>query len=222
MMRNNDVCFVPRGLLAAALLSGSVLIAACGEGNAPGGVGPETAASGRVVEVADLSELAATADALAAASAGAPIPRILVPQIKTGQLSHRCLDADLGTINANGTKMQLWDCNNGSQQAWWFYALPSDHRTFFIQNVKSGRYLDGQKDHIDVPGDKVQLWQYNGELQQEWSLSVDGKSLLNGLSGLCLDAVLQSNGVNGTKIQLWTCNEGAQQQWTSLPNLPQM
>jgi hypothetical protein len=30
----------------------------------------------------------------------------------------RCLDADLNTINANGTRVQLWDCNGQPQQKW--------------------------------------------------------------------------------------------------------
>ena len=30
----------------------------------------------------------------------------------------RCLDADLGTINGNGTKVQLWTCNGATNQKW--------------------------------------------------------------------------------------------------------
>lgn len=30
----------------------------------------------------------------------------------------RCLDADLGTIGSNGTKVQLWNCNGWANQKW--------------------------------------------------------------------------------------------------------
>jgi hypothetical protein len=34
--------------------------------------------------------------------------------------SGRCLDADLGTIGAGGTKIQVWDCGSGTNQQWYF------------------------------------------------------------------------------------------------------
>jgi chitinase len=36
------------------------------------------------------------------------------------QSSGRCLDADLGTINQGGTKVQVWDCAGGPNQNWYF------------------------------------------------------------------------------------------------------
>ena len=32
----------------------------------------------------------------------------------------RCLDADLNTINQQGTKVQVWNCSGGSNQQWQF------------------------------------------------------------------------------------------------------
>jgi ricin-type beta-trefoil lectin protein len=40
------------------------------------------------------------------------------------QASGRCLDADLGTINQNGTKVQVWDCGTGTNQQWFFENEP--------------------------------------------------------------------------------------------------
>ncbi len=40
------------------------------------------------------------------------------------QASGRCLDADLGTINQNGTKVQVWDCGTGTNQEWFFENTP--------------------------------------------------------------------------------------------------
>jgi endo-1,4-beta-xylanase len=36
-----------------------------------------------------------------------------------------CLDADLGTIGAGGTKVQVWSCSGGSNQKWEFENQPS-------------------------------------------------------------------------------------------------
>lgn len=38
--------------------------------------------------------------------------------------SGRCLDADLGTIGGQGTKVQVWDCSGGSNQQWFFEFEP--------------------------------------------------------------------------------------------------
>jgi hypothetical protein len=38
--------------------------------------------------------------------------------------SGRCLDADLGTIGGQGTKVQVWDCSGGSNQQWAFEFEP--------------------------------------------------------------------------------------------------
>jgi len=39
--------------------------------------------------------------------------------------SGRCLDADLGTIGGQGTKVQVWSCSGGSNQTWRFEFLSS-------------------------------------------------------------------------------------------------
>lgn len=38
--------------------------------------------------------------------------------------SGRCLDADLGTIGSQGTKVQIWDCGSGTNQQWYFEFEP--------------------------------------------------------------------------------------------------
>jgi hypothetical protein len=38
--------------------------------------------------------------------------------------SGRCLDADSGTIGGQGTKVQVWDCNGGANQNWYFENVP--------------------------------------------------------------------------------------------------
>ena len=54
--------------------------------------------------------------------------------IPSGLNSNKCWDADLNSINRNGTKMQLWDCNDtAAHQA--FYITSNPEGYFRFQNV---------------------------------------------------------------------------------------
>ena len=78
----------------------------------------------------------------------------------------QCVDADLNTIGANGTRVQLWTCNGSLQQRWTitgsataqFHTIVSQysHRCFDADTNTSG------------DGAKVQLWDCNGQPQQNW------------------------------------------------------
>ena len=125
--------------------------------------------------------------------------------------SGRCIDADLNTIGANGTKVQLWDCNGQPQQRWTYYTNGT------IKTAKSRKCLDADLNTIGRNGTKVQLWDCNGSRQQQWTFiggGVSGASrLISQYNGRCLDADLNTIRRNGTKVQLWDCNSQSQQDW---------
>jgi len=126
----------------------------------------------------------------------------------------RLLDAATQSINANGTKVQLWDQNFGAQQTWIFHRETGNNFTF--RNVVGGRCLDAATQSMGANGTLVQLWDCNGGDQQRWNPTDNGDGTLtirNALSHRCLDAATQSIDANGTKIQLWDCNGGEQQRW---------
>ncbi len=132
--------------------------------------------------------------------------------------NNKCLDADLNTIGNDGTKVQLWTCNNSSQQTWDGYTRGNDYsRTYWI-NAAGGRCLDADLNHIGSNGDKVQLWTCNGSSQQTWFpgaiqpapgnnyvYTLQNEAALTSNGYKCLDADLNTIGANGTKIQLWDC-----------------
>ncbi|MGW3893443.1 RICIN domain-containing protein [Micromonospora chokoriensis] len=124
----------------------------------------------------------------------------------------RCLDADMTTINRNGTKVQLWDCSDTENQWWWAEEHTSGYWTF--QNYQSGRCLDGDVG-FSGNGGKVQLWDCDpGHPAQRW-WSYGSRQFYNGYSGRCLDADTATGGRNGTKVQVWACAAGnpAAQSW---------
>lgn len=113
----------------------------------------------------------------------------------------KCVDvASAGT--ANGTAVQLYDCNGSAAQNW---TVGSD------SSLKAlGKCMDATAAGT-ANGTTVQLYDCNGSGSQKWQRS--GNTLVNPQSGRCLDATGPSS-ANGTRLQLWDCFGGANQQFT--------
>ena len=125
----------------------------------------------------------------------------------TGQIkgagSGRCVDISNSTTS-NGTQVQLWDCNGGTNQRWTSTAA----KQLMVYGTKC---LDasGQGTGNGTP---VVIWDCNGQANQQWNVNPDG-TITGVQSGLCLDAS-GAGTANGTRIQLWSCNGGSNQQWS--------
>jgi ricin-type beta-trefoil lectin protein len=127
----------------------------------------------------------------------------------------RCWDADLNTINANGTKVQVWDCNDTApNQAFWLTQNPEGYYRF--QNYQSGRYLDADLNSIGKNGTKIQLWDYMaGGKNQWWSLASNPEGYLR-IQTPASPRYLTAEGAvgnNGTRLQLWDFIAGGKTQW---------
>jgi hypothetical protein len=121
----------------------------------------------------------------------------------TGVASGRCVDVP-NQSQTNGTQVELWDCNGGSNQQWTRTAAGE-------LRVYGGDCLDAAGQGTS-PGTKVDIYACNGGSNQQWTANADG-TITGNQSGLCLDAT--GNGTaNGTLLELWTCNGGSNQQWT--------
>ena len=128
----------------------------------------------------------------------------------------KCLDADLNTINGNGTRVQLWTCDEyAANQAWYIRQIPEGYYRF--QNVYSGRYLDADLNTINRNGTVIQLWDYVPGARNQWfNVTVIPENWLrlqNVHSGRYLDADLNTGYRNGTVVQLWQYVAGARNQW---------
>ena len=118
----------------------------------------------------------------------------------------RCLDADRATLNANWTKVQLWDCWRGANQNWELLANGT------IVNQSSGRCLTAETGARNVDGATADLWTCNRRSGQQWLIESNG-AIQNVASGRCLDANGGTIDKDGTKVQLWDCNGGRNQSW---------
>ena len=115
-------------------------------------------------------------------------------------LAGKCLDVD-GGASADGTKIQLWDCNGTKAQQW---TLEDGALV-----APSGKCLDVQWGGT-ASGTPVQLWTCNGSDAQKWRLE---RGALVTPDGKCLD-VQWAGTANGTPIQIWDCNGSDAQKWT--------
>ena len=120
-----------------------------------------------------------------------------------GRASNRCVDI-VGSATADGTPLQLFDCNSNGNQRW---------------NLVNGAFVNPQSGKcLNAPGTanstRLTLATCNGSTAQQWQVRANG-NIANVQSGRCMDAVGQGT-ANGTRLQIFDCIAAGQgnQQWT--------
>ncbi|GIM89898.1 ThuA domain-containing protein [Paractinoplanes toevensis] len=119
----------------------------------------------------------------------------------------KCLDVN-GAGTADGTKIQLWTCNNTGAQRWSVSGQ-------VWRNPSSGKCLDVAGGGT-ANGTKAQLWTCNGSAAQNWTAQADG-TVQNPRSGRCLD-VSEVKSTDGQQIHIWDCLGAANQKWSPPPS----
>ncbi len=121
-------------------------------------------------------------------------------------LAGKCLDV-AGGSSADGTAVQLWDCNGSSAQRWTLRADGSVQALGKCLDVTGGSTADGAK---------VQLYGCNGSGAQRWRHEPSTGDLVNTAADRCLD-VADNSSANGTRAQIWSCTGAANQKWRLQP-----
>ncbi|WP_432940047.1 ricin-type beta-trefoil lectin domain protein [Kribbella sp. CA-253562] len=116
-------------------------------------------------------------------------------------LAGKCLDV-AGANAADGTTVQLYDCNGTDAQKW---TRPGDGTIRAL-----GKCLDVANAGT-ADGTRVQIATCNGNAAQQWTYS-GARDLVNPRANKCLD-VTGNNSANATPTQIWTCTGGANQKW---------
>ncbi|MFJ8331803.1 lectin [Streptomyces sp. NPDC094437] len=129
-------------------------------------------------------------------------PTAAVAGTVTG-LDGRCLDV-AGANPADGTAVQLYDCNGTTAQQW---TVGTDGTLRAL-----GKCLD-VTDFSVADGAKAQLWTCAGTPNQQWTVTA-AQDIVNPAADKCLD-VTDNASVNGARAQLWTCGGTANQKWTA-------
>ncbi|MEU2337741.1 ricin-type beta-trefoil lectin domain protein [Streptomyces sp. NPDC013172] len=117
-------------------------------------------------------------------------------------LAGKCVDV-AGANSANGTPVQLYDCNGTAAQQWTVGSDGTIRALGKCLDVTSGGTADGAP---------VQLYDCNGTAAQRWAVS-SAHDIVNPQANKCLE-VTGNTSANGTRLQIWTCTGGANQKWT--------
>ncbi|MGN9843937.1 ricin-type beta-trefoil lectin domain protein [Nonomuraea sp. H19] len=123
-------------------------------------------------------------------------------EVLRGVGSNRCVDVP-GWSTANGTQLDLWDCNDGANQSW----NHSADGTFMVYGNKC---MEIGGDGVS-PGSPVQINDCAGTPVQKWVINAD-LTITNPATNLCLQAAGAGTG-NGTLIDVGQCSGAANQQW---------
>jgi endo-1,4-beta-xylanase len=116
-----------------------------------------------------------------------------------GAQSGRCVDVPSSSQN-NGTRVQLYDCNGQTNQAWTLTASKqlTVYGSMCLDAAGSGN------------GSAVQIYSCNGQSNQQWNTNSNG-TITGVQSGRCLD--VWGTG-NGQQVQLYDCSGQANQQFS--------
>ncbi|WP_405967897.1 ricin-type beta-trefoil lectin domain protein [Streptomyces sp. NBC_00015] len=117
-------------------------------------------------------------------------------------LAGKCLDVAGGTT-ANGTAVQLYDCNGSAAQRWTVRPDGSLQALGKCLDVVGGSTADGAK---------TQLYDCNGTGAQRWSYNATTGDVVNTAANKCLD-VTDNSSANGARGQIWSCTGAANQKW---------
>ncbi|GJF28638.1 glucosylceramidase [Kitasatospora sp. NE20-6] len=119
-------------------------------------------------------------------------------------LAGKCLDVASGS-SANGTAVQLYDCNGSAAQTWTPGTDGTVRALGKCLDVAAGSTADGAK---------AQLYDCNGTGAQQWTYDASTHDVVNPQAGKCLD-VTGNSSANGARAQIWTCTGAANQKWTA-------
>ena len=126
------------------------------------------------------------------------------PGGRTGRITGiagKCIDVNAAS-SANGTAVQLYDCNGSNAQNW---TVGTDGTLRAL-----GKCMDINAAGT-ANGSLVQIYDCNGTGAQVWQPQSNG-TLRNPASGRCLDASNNSS-ANLTRLHIWDCFAGANQRW---------
>ncbi|WKU02946.1 ricin-type beta-trefoil lectin domain protein [Micromonospora sp. HUAS LYJ1] len=119
-----------------------------------------------------------------------------------GAQSNRCLDVP-NASRANGTRVQLWDCNRQANQSW-----------TYTSNKQLRVYGDMCLDAAGSGnGAAVQIYGCHSQSNQQWNVNANG-TISSAQSGRCLDVWSTAN---GAQVQLYDCHGQTNQRFTLTP-----
>ncbi|MEU9555585.1 RICIN domain-containing protein [Streptomyces fumanus] len=126
--------------------------------------------------------------------------------------TNQCLDVDVTGNGANGSKIQVWECNGSSQQLWYWWD------DYFLESARyPGKCIDADLNGGGANGTRLQLWDCNGSTQQQFFRYSNDLAIYNARFYNNGNTVVDRNATvpgNGAGVQLWQKNYQSQQWWS--------
>jgi len=167
------------------------------------GGGNKKAAYTSVLNALNAADPGPTSSPTPTPSGGTPSPSPSVPPAGSNRIvgtqSGRCVDVPNASHN-NGTRVQLYDCNGQTNQAW---TLTSSKQLTVYGNMCLDAAGSGN-------ASAVQIYSCNGQANQQWNVNANG-TITGVQSGRCLD--VWGTG-NGQQVQIYDCNGQANQRFS--------
>jgi chitinase len=116
--------------------------------------------------------------------------------------SGKCID-DTGKSTTNGTQMEIWTCNGGTNQL-----LAAVSGTLQVL----GKCLDAPN-NATANNTIIEIWTCNGGANQKFAYNSTNGTIVGSQSGKCI-TVQGASTASGAKLILYTCNGGSNQKWT--------
>ncbi|MFI6247487.1 RICIN domain-containing protein [Streptomyces sp. NPDC051016] len=125
--------------------------------------------------------------------------------------SGKVVDA-IGAGTANGTLIDQWTANGGTNQQWTLALNSAGYYT--VTGVGSGKALD-IPNATTSPGTQLELYTPNGAANQQWLIAPtnNGNYTIESRSDGYLLDLYAASGTNGAAIDQWPANGGTNQQW---------
>jgi hypothetical protein len=117
---------------------------------------------------------------------------------------NKCMQTQGTTATADGTRVEIWDCTNGSNQKW---ALQSNGS---IRNVLSGKCLQPKAGAV-ATGTNLEIRTCTGAAIQNWNVH-PLYEMKNVASAKCND-IAKASTANGAVAEIYTCANNSNQQW---------
>ncbi|GMK53992.1 hypothetical protein CspeluHIS016_0105780 [Cutaneotrichosporon spelunceum] len=137
-----------------------------------------------------------------------PPPQAPGTDIHPNADTQKCLDVQ-GANFANGTPVQIYDCNGTPAQKW---TLQRGSGKVKLAANGTDFCLDAGTNPANGVGMKI--WQCVDVPQQNWYYTGDNRIALTD-QGFCLD-MTDGNKSNGQRVQIWQCGTGnTNQVWTT-------
>lgn len=178
-------------------------------------------ANGTIIDIADVDDTAAqkwrfVADGQSVTVGGVSCPTYVVkhPTLDV------CLDISGGTI-ANGTKLQVYECNDTDAQRWALVPQnPVTDGTYEIVTALSSTMRVDVKSGSTAQGANVQIYSSNDTNAQKWVVATDTSgisTIANVTTGYVLD-VQSGSTKDGANVQVYGANGTEAQQWVIEPS----